>query len=189
MSKNLLLTATVLALMLASGWAGFYLQHRQRVATADPLNPPTPASTVKPRLPGDAAPPFSLPDLQGTMRSLSEWRGQVVVLNFWATWCPPCRDEIPVFIALQRQYTDAGLQFVGIALQQPQEVHDFVAEFGINYPILAGELEVIKLAESLGNESGGLPYTVMIDRQGRVQYARAGPLTREQAERLVTALL
>ena len=185
MSKKIFSATVVLALVLASGWAGYYLQQRQR---ADRVA--TPAS--EPIKLGELAPAFSLPDLQGNMRSLSEWRGRVVVLNFWATWCPPCRDEIPVFVDLQQRYAEAGLQFVGIALHSPREwpeVRTFAAEYGMNYPILPGEMEVITLAENLGNKTGGLPYTVLLDRQGRVQFVHAGPLTREQTERLVTALL
>ena len=187
-SKNTALSVAVaLALALFSAWAGFHLQSRLQERTPDTAAPMTPAAII-----GEPAPPFTLPDLQGAPRSLSEWRGQVVALNFWATWCPPCREEIPGFVALQRRHGDAGLQFVGIALQQPRErpeVRAFVAEHGMNYPVLVGEAAVLRLAARLGNETGGLPYTVLLDRQGRARFAHAGPLTEEQAGRLIAALL
>ena len=98
---------------------------------------------------GRHRPEFTLPDLDGQLRSISEWDGKVIALNFWATWCPPCLKEVPEFVLLQAKYQAQGLQFIGIALQRPEEVRDFVAENGMNYPVLAGELEVIKTGRSL----------------------------------------
>ncbi len=190
MNRRLLSAMLVVLLLAASAGTGFYLQNQRQANT-----PPPAAITAKahaataPVTPGVAAPDFSLPDLEGDKRSLSEWRGEVVVVNFWATWCPPCREEIPAFVALQSQYGEQGVQFIGIALQQARELTDFVAEYHINYPILVGESEVIRLAQSLGNTVGGLPYTVIIDRAGAVQFVKAGPLTRQQAEAAITALL
>ncbi|MDX1518940.1 MAG: TlpA disulfide reductase family protein, partial [Gammaproteobacteria bacterium] len=121
-------------------------------------------------------PDFTLPDLENKPRQVSEWDGKLIVINFWATWCPPCREEIPIFIALQEEFADRGLQFIGIALQDADEVRDFVAETGMNYPVLTGYREVIKIAESLGNDIGALPYTVIINRDGVIEFTRAGPM-------------
>jgi thiol-disulfide isomerase/thioredoxin len=78
----------------------------------------------------------SLPDVEGNAQALRQWQGKVVVLNFWAPWCPPCRQEIPGFIRLQQRLGAQGLQFVGVALDAPAKVRAFVAETGVNYPIL-----------------------------------------------------
>jgi thiol-disulfide isomerase/thioredoxin len=79
-----------------------------------------------------------LADVKGASRSLEQWRGSVLVVNYWATWCAPCREEIPVFVRLQERYGSRGLQFVGIAIDQPDKVAEFAREFNINYPLLLG---------------------------------------------------
>jgi thiol-disulfide isomerase/thioredoxin len=145
---------------------------------------------VAPRnLTGTIRPDFALPDLTGQVRHVSEWDGQVVAINFWATWCPPCMKEIPEFIALQDKYAGRGLQFVGIALHNADEIQEFVAKLGMNYPVLVGQMEVIDLASALGNDMGTLPYTVFIDRHQRINFIKNGQLEREQAEAVITGLL
>jgi len=138
---------------------------------------------------GQQRPDFALPDLDGNVHTLDEWDGRVIALNFWATWCPPCRTEIPEFIALQRRYSDRGLQFIGIALQTAEEAAPFVQEYGINYPVLAGLQPVVEVARAFGNRIGALPYTVFIDRSGRIAHVHAGPLSGDEAERLLLPLL
>jgi peroxiredoxin len=138
---------------------------------------------------GAQRPEFSLPDLGGVMHDIGEWDGRVLVLNFWATWCPPCREEIPQFVRLQRQYRERGLQFIGIALQPGDEVGGFVQELGMNYPVLAGEQEVVDIAQAYGNHVGALPYTVVIGRDGRVRRLHMGPIKGAELERLITPLL
>lgn len=132
---------------------------------------------------------FSLSDVNGKQRHLSEWQGKVIVINFWATWCAPCREEIPAFIELQQQYSSDGLQFIGIALQQAEEVRDFIAEFNVNYPTLVGVDDVIKISKKLGNDIGALPYTVVIDRDGKIIFTRRGPLLKSEAELVIQTLL
>ena len=119
----------------------------------------------------------------------SEWQGKVVALNFWATWCPPCRDEIPHFVELQQHYAREGLQFVGVALQEADEVRDFLLEFNVNYPSLVGADDVLQLAKALGNGIGALPYTVIIDRQGNVAFTKRGALSKAEAESVIQGLL
>ncbi len=132
---------------------------------------------------------FSLSDVDGELRHLSEWQGKVLVINFWATWCAPCREEIPDFIELQLQYSGDGLQFIGIALQQAEEVRDFLVEFNVNYPTLVGSNDVIKVSKKLGNDIGALPYTVIIDRDGKIIFTRRGPLLKSEAELVIRTLL
>ena len=138
---------------------------------------------------GQLRPSFNLPDMRGNLHDIAEWDGMVLVINFWATWCPPCREEIPEFIRLQKAYEDKGLQFIGIALQRAEDVQEFVQELGINYPILVGEEEVMRVAKNYGNYLGALPYTVIIDRQSRITLTKRGPLLLEAAEQAIIPLL
>ena len=190
--NRVILWSALAALVFISALLGFNLYQFQE----DELAPPpaqasgdtSPALTTSSIL-GRHRPEFTLPDLDGQMRSISEWDGKVIALNFWATWCPPCLKEVPEFVSLQAKYQAAGLQFVGVALQRPEEVREFVAEHGMNYPVLTGELEVIKLAESYGNHIGALPYTVIIDRRGQVAHVKPGVLPTEEAESIINRLL
>ena len=114
-----------------------------------------------------------LPDLDGQLRRISEWDGKVLVVNFWATWCPPCRREIPAFIELQETYGPRGVQFVGVAVDTPNNVSDFVDPMGINYPTLVGESDAIAIAKQYGNRLGVLPYTVVYVHRNELSYADA----------------
>ena len=130
-----------------------------------------------------------LPDLEGTVRPLSEWKGKVVVVNFWATWCAPCREEIPLFVKLQKKYGERGLQFVGIAIDQADKVRPYAAELGMNFPILLGGADAIELTRSLGNRAGVLPYTVILDRDGKVVSKEVGAAKEARLEPLLSGLL
>lgn len=186
------LWALLAALAVGSACLGFYLYQARHGEPAYLMSPQTgntsPAVTTSSIL-GRQRPEFMLPDLDGQMRSISEWDGKVIALNFWATWCPPCLEEIPEFVSLQAKYQAAGLQFIGVALQRPEEVRQFAAEHGMNYPVMTGELEVIKLAESYGNHIGALPYTVIIGRDGQVAHVKPGVLPTEEAESIINRLL
>ena len=130
-----------------------------------------------------------LPDLAGRIQPLKQWQGKVLVLNFWAPWCPPCRKEIPDFMRLQERHGQAGLQFVGIALDEPDKVTTFVDETGINYPILLGAEEAAALSMASGNRLGGLPFTVVFDRRGNAVATLTGGVTEARLEALVKPLL
>ena len=134
-------------------------------------------------------PAFTLPDLEDRLRDVTEWDGKVLIVNFWATWCGPCRKEIPEFVELQRTYGPAGLQFVGIAIDRPVPVREFVAEYGINYPILYGDAAAIEVSAAFGNVMGALPYTAVIDRTGAVVVTHHGEFSKEAAEKVINALL
>ena len=190
--KRAVLWTVLTGLVFASSYLGYRLYHFQQDGPADSsvqrAEDTTPAVTTS-SIVGRPRPEFTLPDLDGRLRSISEWDGKVIALNFWATWCPPCLKEVPEFVLLQTKYQAAGLQFIGVALQKPEEVRQFVAEHGMNYPVLTGELEVIKLAESYGNHIGALPYTVIIDRNGQVAHVKPGVLPTEEAESIINRLL
>ncbi len=131
----------------------------------------------------------SFPDFNGKMQSLRQWQGKVVVLNFWASWCPPCRQEIPGFITLQDKYRERGLVFIGLAIDQKQNAQAFADEIGINYPVLLGDAGGVDLSSVLGNRLGGLPFTVVFDRQGRIAATELGGVSSAALEKIVKPLL
>jgi thiol-disulfide isomerase/thioredoxin len=129
------------------------------------------------------------PDLKGNSRQISEWRGKVVAVNFWATWCAPCREEIPMFMEARRQHAAKGFEIVGIAIDNPAKVADFSRTIAISYPVLLADGFGLKLIRDLGNKSGGLPYTVFLDRQGRPVKSKLGALTQAELDGLLIELL
>ncbi len=139
--------------------------------------------------PAEAPIAFTFPDLNGKPRALAEWRGKVVLLNFWAPWCPPCVKEIPNLVELQRRHGGEGLQVVGITIDTGEHAANFTAGMAINYPLLVGEDQGIELAHELGDAVGALPYTVVLDREGHPLQRHAGGLTLDEAEALVRPAL
>ena len=139
----------------------------------------------------DAAMVFgvTLPDTTGSQQSIAQWKGKVLVVNFWATWCVPCREEMPEFVKAQREFGDRGVQFVGIAVDDVAKVRDFAAELSLNYPALIGGFGAIELSKALGNRLAALPYTVVIDRAGRISRAHLGALKPAELRNVITPLL
>lgn len=163
---------------LAALAAGYYARHQS-------AQPPEAAAQ-------DAAQVLlatTLEDLEGRAQPLAQWRGKVMVVNFWATWCPPCLEEIPVFVALQRRYADRGVQFVGLAIDDKAKVTEFARRLEINYPALIAEKEGLTLARNAGNRLGGLPFTVIIDRHGRTARVELGVLNEQRLAPMLDELL
>jgi thiol-disulfide isomerase/thioredoxin len=125
---------------------------------------------------------LSFPDERGQPQALSQWRGQVVVLNFWASWCAPCREEMPDFVALRTKHHARGVEFIGIAVDNSARVAQFLQKQPVNYPVLIGEGAAHRLARQLGNPSGALPYTIVLDRNGNIVLAHLGRLPRAKLE-------
>jgi len=167
---GLIIIAAIIALVLGISARHFF--------------PPAETSSVPSTLPE-----FNLPDLSGRQHNISEWKGKVLVLNFWATWCPPCLKEIPDFIALQQQYADKDVQFIGIALEDKEPVATYAAATKINYPILLGGDNGIVLAQQLGNNVGAVPYTLIVDRQGQIMHRHSGELSKEQLLEIIAPFL
>ncbi len=124
-------------------------------------------------------------DLQQKTHNLEEWKGKWVILNFWATWCQPCREEIPSFIQLQSEFNDNNLQVIGIAIDQIEDVNEFVKSYRFNYPILIGQDQAISLAVQLGNQRQGLPFTVLISPSGKVLNRHLGAINHQQLQELI----
>jgi len=132
---------------------------------------------------------FALRDLAGKMHHLADWHGKVVLLNFWATWCPPCRREIPLFIELQRKHEKAGLQIVGIAVDNPEAVARYWQETHMNYPVLLADNNAFDLMTAYGNPEGALPYSVLITPDGQVMSTKLGAYESAELEILLKPLL
>lgn len=132
----------------------------------------------------------SFADLTGKQQSLSQWRGQVMVINFWATWCPPCRQEIPDFMAVYEAYRAKGLVIVGIAQDERDLVAGFAKELGVNYPMLIGGGDAgYDFSSKLGNNSSSIPFTVIVNRQGEIAYVAVGIMHRAELEKQLVKLL
>jgi len=134
-------------------------------------------------------PDFSLPDLEGKIHANSEWDGKVVIVNFWATWCPPCLKEIPMFVKLQQKYGERGLQLVGIAMDNLHAVRNAVDKMGINYPVLVGDEKAISLAVSFGDHVGALPFTAIVDTGGDIVLRKVGEIRLRETEEAILPLL
>lgn len=131
----------------------------------------------------------TLPDLRGNDQAFSQWRGKVMVVNFWASWCEPCRQEIPEFINVHSKYRDKGLTLIGVAVDQQEKAEAFSKGIGINYPVLVGGMKAMKLAEAAGNNQGALPFTVVIDRNGKITGSKLGRLSQSKLESMIEPLL
>ena len=134
-----------------------------------PATPPAAGGTI----PG-ALMAATFKDLEGRPHSLAELQGQVVVLNFWATWCAPCREEMPGFQRLQARWAGRGVQFVGMSNEDPAKVAAFARSLAITYSLWVGGDEVNEMSRRLGNAQGVLPHTVVLDRSGVAIKARVG---------------
>lgn len=177
-AHKMLVGGTVAIAILAAGYLAYAPQQPAPESVAESAGPSVEALFAA-----------SYPDLNGREQPLAQWRGKVLVVNFWAAWCPPCRTEIPDFIQLQDKYGKQGLQFVGIALDQKDPVQAFADEIGINYPVLLGKESAAEVARLAGNRLSGLPYTVVIDRQGSVIAGKIGGATLAELEPIIKPLL
>ena len=121
-------------------------------------------------------------DAEGKPQSLGRYQGKLLVLNFWATWCAPCREEMPAFARLQKRWAARNVQFVGVANDDPERVRQFGKDLGIDYPLLTGGEEVGVLSKRLGNRMSVLPHTVILDRDGRVLEERVGTYSEPELE-------
>lgn len=131
----------------------------------------------------------TFPDLSGRPRRLAEWQGRYLVCNFWATWCGPCREELPLLDAAQQQYAEKGVQVVGIGIDTGPNIREYLKVVRIGYTVLVGEAAALPLMHSLGNRTSGLPFTVVLDPAGRVRHTKLGAYARVELTRELEALL
>jgi len=179
-STSLFISILVVALVAGAGGFGLYRWLNPRTLTPEPA----PQLQVP-----ETRPVFTLPDLSGTSRTVTEWDGKALLVNFWATWCPPCRKEIPLLKDMQAKYGAAGLQVIGIAVDETAPVKDYAREMQFNYPVLVGQLEAVTVANRFGINLYGLPFSVLTDRQGRILEIHQGEITPDQVEAIVAKML
>jgi len=129
------------------------------------------------------------PDLAGRQRKLLEWQGRVLVCNFWATWCAPCREEIPLLVSIRDRLVTKGIEIVGIGVDNAAKISEFVKIYEVSYPILVAGAEALELMRKLGNTAGGLPFTVFLDRQGALAHRKLGPIKAAELEEKLAELL
>jgi thiol-disulfide isomerase/thioredoxin len=134
---------------------------------------------------GQARPDFRHADLDGRVREAADFDGSLTLVNFWATWCAPCVEEMPMLSELQEAYRGRGLRVVGIALDERERAARFARELGLSYPVLLGEADVVVTSRRFGNSSGMLPYSVLIDTNGVIRWVRLGALERAELERII----
>jgi len=132
---------------------------------------------------------LNLPDVEGNPRSLSEWQGKIRIINFWATWCPPCLKEIPEFIKLQSELSHQNIQFIGIAIENKQTVEQYLKNNPVNYPMLIGGDKAIALSQQLGNIVNAVPFSLIVNQQGQIIHRQPGELSREKIIEIITPLI
>lgn len=186
MTTGRIVLVTVLAGAISIGFAIFgqqWLDEEQGLVLPLPLDRDDTSDRI------DKLPEFSLPDITGQEMVSSSWAGKVLVLNFWATWCPPCLRELPLLDELQQVHAGDSLQVVGIAIDSKEDVERFLGDNPVGFPILIGDTDAIEMSRRLGNRMQGLPYTVIFDHLGKRVYGQIGEMTRTSLSEHLDPLL
>lgn len=191
--RGALLIGVVLLCSLGLGFLAHWLTRQpantlRPIVAASPARAPEPADEPpSPRAIPEQLPPIALPGLSGKTRSLTEWRGKPLIVNFWATWCDPCRREIPLLKRLRHEHAADGLEIVGIAIDSAEEVRKYAAARGMDYPLLVGEDGGLAAANALGMDTV-LPFSVFADREGRIVALKVGELHPDEAALILARL-
>jgi thiol-disulfide isomerase/thioredoxin len=179
--------AAVVAVAAAAGAGAYFFLDRASLDTPPAAGAPEAAAGQTAQL-GATLPHFTLADRDGQPRSLHDWPGKALIVNFWATWCAPCRREIPLLQQLQRDHGDEGFQVIGIAVDFRDKVLAYADEMQIDYPLLIGEQDGLDAAAAFGVPTVGFPFTVFSDRHGRVVTTHFGELTAAEADLILDAV-
>lgn len=131
----------------------------------------------------------NFPNAQGKVQSLEQWQGKIIIANFWATWCTPCREEMPELSQIHSKYLNKGVVVLGISTDDSEKISEYAKEKPVSYPLLAGEMEAMNLSGVLGNNKGVVPYTVIFDRTGRIVRTYFGRINPAAIDKDVSELL
>ena len=184
MKRDLMLPAAVALVSMAAGFLLFrYTMQQPKFVSASPVSASQPQQSID-----IAFEDIVLNDLQGQSQALSQWQAPVMVLNFWATWCAPCRREIPELIALQQEYPEQ-LQVLGLAFDSVENLQKFDGEFDFNYPTLMVGVETSQLNAYFGNDKSAVPFTVVLNQQRDIVYRHTGEITRQELSEAIQPLL
>ena len=184
---GLAVTAGV-ATLATIGWLGYRLIEQNRMPVNDipsALISSQQLSPAQEQAQADAVMKLTLPDLDGRPQAIAQWRDKILVVNYWASWCAPCVEEIPAFSRLQRQYAAQGVQFVGIGIDNVENMQAFVKATPISYPLLVADPAASQMP---GLQIKGLPYTLVIGPDGRVQGSRLGRLDESRLNSILQRL-
>jgi thiol-disulfide isomerase/thioredoxin len=189
----------VVVLLTAAGVLGFgayrlfaKLEPQPQQAAPVVIDAPVQQSDVRPTPPKglpETRPVFALRDRDGRLRSIKEWDGKSLVINFWATWCPPCRREIPMLNALHAARAGDNVEVIGVAVDFREDVLAYAKNVGIDYPLLIGEQDGLDAVSEFGLGSIGFPFTVFTDNQGRIVTAHLGELHANEANLILDAVV
>ena len=189
----------VLCMMIAAGLAGFAVykyviapQNEVNIIQLAPIKSEekTPLANQQSESKNIDLSALVVKDLNAKPVALDQWTGKVLAINFWATWCPPCRKEIPLLIEIQNAYQDKNVQFLGIAMDEPKAVEKYMQTAGFNYPILISDLnETIRIGQAVDYNFIALPFTIFISADGTKTKAHTGELKKEQIEEILSELL
>jgi thiol-disulfide isomerase/thioredoxin len=201
MNDRLFRLACALLVVIVAVWAGARI-HASRMALNNAVGTPNAGGETSPSIPGNLAgeitpqpakipdrlPAFSLSDLAGKSTPIGTWTGKSLVINFWATWCAPCRHEIPLLEGLAGEWGGRGVQVIGIAVDHRIEVASYARQLNIEYPILIGEQDALDVASSLGFDSPVFPFTVFTDSRGELVALYVGELHEPQATLILSVV-
>lgn len=201
MSDNLKVIAFIAVIVVGTAFAAYQFTSAPASASAGAVSgseastaagAPRTATTTLPDKTNNAweMRPFNLPDLADQTRTLSDWKGKVIMLNFWASWCAPCQYEIPEFVNFQKEYGDRNLQVIGIGLDEKKKLANVARSLSINYPVLVIAPEFgSALMAKWGNDQGIVPYTVVIAADGTLEYIHRGQMGEDAFKEYVLPLL
>jgi thiol-disulfide isomerase/thioredoxin len=131
--------------------------------------------------------PWKTPD--GKSANIDDWRGKVLVVNFWASWCPPCVEEMPTLDKIAQEYASKNVLIVGIGIDSPSNIRQFLEKTPVSYPILIGGLDGSALAKQMGNAQGALPYTVIINAKGKSVFTKLGKISEEELKKAINSAI